>query len=650
MSSAVLSAQRVRSPSIEKRSSSSFRGTTPGKGVRFAVAAAILLGAWTVSGMGPDEVEVRWSLQDGDLAVWKSSSLPVEGTDEKQLLPPRKYLGLFGHHVDEEKGARYPVRSVRDIPADLALQVPLGRVRKGNTFQLHVRYDDSQALPYEAHLKGKVVKIAEGKCRVRGSLSVGPVKDLGRSRLLALRSFQGTFDTLFDGERGVVETSEVRILPQAGEKKGRKRGKGLLRLTEVVQGVRLELKEIRRREPDLDWRKEIDESIRKGAAWLKKWQKEKKDQGGPLRQLATSQGADCLAALTLLASGIPRDDPIVESLFEDIRKHEWRQTYEISLGLMAMEAYLREDPEDQQTRARGPRKKDLKWMKEMTRRLLKNAHRRRDGWDWGYGRGTDWADLSNTQYAALGLFAAWRAGVEIEPKVWANLALGVLRYQCDGDGGDPVPLRIVREGEVGGDTQAEERKERGQKTRERKRRPGEGSRERKTVPARGFGYKPGRMGAYGSMTVGGIATLQIVLEVLDTGKGPRLAPKLAGDVREAIEQGWAWMAKNWLIQGNPGRVTRWPLYYLYGLERAGVLCRVHSVNGREWYAEGASWLASTQEEDGSWSEAARTQTCFALLFLKQSTRLEPVEPVDPRKTRERPRRKTPERKKKSRRR
>ena len=667
MSFTALSVRRSSSPSLEKSSPSDSRASPTSRMLRVLALGALLFCAWIASGAAPDEVQARWSLQEGDLAVWKISPIPVEKNEKIPALIRGRFAGIFGYQIDDEVGARFPVQSVLDIPLDLALKVPLGRVKKGRVLDLDLRYDDKEDIPCKAELRGKVVKVQDGKFRFRGAFSVDPVKDFGRSGVIAPESFQGTFDTLFDGERGVVETSTVRILPQKGKKRRRNPGKRISRLRDEVHGVRLELKEIRRREPHLAWRKETDESIRKGVVWLKKKYEDAKGRGQPKkrpkgrgqRAMVYFCGWDCLAALTLLASEVPRDDPVVESLIEGICGYDLRQTYDISLGLMALEAYLREEPDGQRTRARRSGKKDLKWMEEMTRRLLKNANRRTDGWDWGYGDGRGSADLSNTQYAALGLFAAWRAGVKISPEVWPNLALGVLRYQSDGE---PVPLHIVREGEEEPVTATEGQKGKGQKTqerkrlpgertRERKRRPGESSQERKRVPASGFGYHASSAASYGSMTVAGIATLQIVLEVLNKEEGPKLAPKLAGQVREAINEGWAWMADNWLIQGNPRGPGLWPLYYLYGLERAGVLCGVHSVNGREWYAEGASWLVSTQEEDGSWTGGGHVvDTCFALLFLKQSTRLEPLEPlepVDPKKTREGPRRKTPERKRRS---
>jgi hypothetical protein len=75
----------------------------------------------------------------------------------------------------------------------------------------------------------------------------------------------------------------------------------------------------------------------------------------------------------------------------------------------------------------------------------------------------------------------------------------------------------------------------------------------------------------------------------------------------------------------------WYYYYLYGLERAGVLTGTEVFGRREWYPEGAQALLRMQGGNGSWDNDA-WNTCFAILFLKRATRpLEDVASVDYRK-------------------
>jgi hypothetical protein len=66
------------------------------------------------------------------------------------------------------------------------------------------------------------------------------------------------------------------------------------------------------------------------------------------------------------------------------------------------------------------------------------------------------------------------------------------------------------------------------------------------------------------------------------------------------------------------------LYFLWTVERVGVLYNLPSIHGKEWYPWGASEILAQQEEDGSWNCGGYggaipvTDTCFALLFLQRA--------------------------------
>jgi hypothetical protein len=96
--------------------------------------------------------------------------------------------------------------------------------------------------------------------------------------------------------------------------------------------------------------------------------------------------------------------------------------------------------------------------------------------------------------------------------------------------------------------------------------------------------------------------------------------KKKGD--QSIRDGCAWLAKNFTVTGNPG-YGAWHYYYLYGLERAGVLSLVRLFGKNDWYEKGVNYLLGAQQGNGSWPGTGNcsdlSNTCFALLFLKRAT-------------------------------
>jgi hypothetical protein len=81
--------------------------------------------------------------------------------------------------------------------------------------------------------------------------------------------------------------------------------------------------------------------------------------------------------------------------------------------------------------------------------------------------------------------------------------------------------------------------------------------------------------------------------------------------------GMAWLTKHYAITKN--------YYYLYALERAGMLYGTEAFGTHGWYFEGAGFIVGDQNPDGSWGHRTKTEedtwdTCFAILFLKRATR------------------------------
>jgi hypothetical protein len=61
------------------------------------------------------------------------------------------------------------------------------------------------------------------------------------------------------------------------------------------------------------------------------------------------------------------------------------------------------------------------------------------------------------------------------------------------------------------------------------------------------------------------------------------------------------------------------LYWLWSVERVGVIYSLPTIGGKDWYAWGAGLLVAAQADDGSWygGQGHVVDTCFALLFLQR---------------------------------
>ena len=212
--------------------------------------------------------------------------------------------------------------------------------------------------------------------------------------------------------------------------------------------------------------------------------------------------------------------------------------------------------------------------------------------------GPDEGDNSNSQYAALGLRACHDAGIVLpresilRARAWWRLSM--------------------QEEEVKG-------------------RPAVATGPEGAMPPAGWcyggrthGHKP-----YGTMTAGAVGSLAICGFLLGE-KNP---------LKEvAVLRGLAWMGREFTVSANPGppehspNNTAWMTsYWLYAMERAGILAGVDTMGGHKWYPEGVKFLLQQQKGDGSWLGAmphpdrpvelnAVWDTCFAILFLKRATR------------------------------
>lgn len=322
-----------------------------------------------------------------------------------------------------------------------------------------------------------------------------------------------------------------------------------------------------------------------------------------------------LAYHTLRVCGVRRDDPDAVATWEALRREyatarsAGLRTYSAALFAMAVAEHgdpLPRPEGEQTTRLSAA---DAAWMRDLVA-FLEAAQNKDGGWSYGdFGvRGRAY-DHSNTQYALLGLKAAARCGVPVQARTWKSALTHFLALQ-EPDG--PTVARYdatVRNGKA---TRAA---------------PAVADR------ARGWGYVANDA-SYGSMTAGAVASVVICRsELLGS---PHLPPKVDKDAEASIRDGLAWIGANFTVRTNPGNGSMagpgWHYYYLYAVERAGVLAAVEWMADRDWYGEGAEYLVGAQRPSGAWSQWTRgagrvddatadtlVTTCFALLFLKKGT-------------------------------
>src|SRR6185436_10116322 len=185
-------------------------------------------------------------------------------------------------------------------------------------------------------------------------------------------------------------------------------------------------------------------------------------------------------------------------------------------------------------------------------------------------------DLSNTQFALLGLKACADAGIEIPKETWGAALAYVLAAQ---------------------------------------------------FPDGGWGYFfAGKQDSvsYAAMTCAGVASIAICRHALNQ-KEPSKDPA----VKAAM--GWLGLAfsadKNAKVeQSTTADSLRWHYYYLYSIERVGQIMKVETLGKQKWYPAGAKFLLDKQKKDGSWwtgiegewkaaGDIETADTCFGILFL-----------------------------------
>jgi hypothetical protein len=381
----------------------------------------------------------------------------------------------------------------------------------------------------------------------------------------------------------------------------------------------------------------VDAAIKKGVEYLKS---KNADFLNTINHVDRQMSDAELVLLTYVTADVPVTDPAAKELFDDMMKRKLEATYCVSLQAMVLEEV--------------DRVKHQHRIAQCAQFLVDNQSAQ--GF-WGYGEPTQAVenltpttapnpvatqpkgarvyedsgvsmgkikpkvkhriaikksrdgtanDNSNSQYAALGMRACHDSGIVI-PKDVTTLSIKWIRG-CQKNESNVKAEGLDLDNKISGGTG-----------------PGSTVAGFRVVAApQGWCYRDhDDHKAYGSMTAGSIGSLCIWLYINDNDEGRNKSWKRDKNVHEGLQ----WVNKNFSVTFNPGpyehagmeeNSQHWYHYYLYALERVGMLYGTETIGSHEWYPEGAKELLNTQKDDGSWENARNT--CFAILFLKRATR------------------------------
>jgi hypothetical protein len=371
----------------------------------------------------------------------------------------------------------------------------------------------------------------------------------------------------------------------------------------------------------------VNQALDKGIAYLKR-----KQQGnGTWTNNGHAIGYAALPGLTLLECGVKSDDPVVHKAAAFVRNNcgDLGATYEIALAALFLDRLgaaqdrpliqklalrlvagqggdggwnyrcpvltqdqhktflhlleqlrpaLRADLMPPIAEGSSPEKPTKPQTPKMTKEkrsklpaVLKDVPALQDRLDIKAGRRGGTSDNSNSQFAILALWAAQRQGVAVE----RPLALVAQRYRpCQNQDG-------------------------------------------------GWGYHSGgsvRTETTPSMTCVGLLGLAVGHGLARDGVSDQQSVE-DPQIQEALEALGNHIGEP---TGRSDHIQQDNLYFLWSLERVGVLYGLRAIAGKDWYAWGAEMLVANQLNEGKWQSGGyhgatpTLDTCFALLFLKRA--------------------------------
>jgi hypothetical protein len=386
----------------------------------------------------------------------------------------------------------------------------------------------------------------------------------------------------------------------------------------------------------------VDRAIDRGVAYLKSVQLKAGDFSGKIPG-GHFVGECALPAYALLEAGVPANDPVIRKAAVYLRPRVplTRQTYDLALAILFFD------------RLGDPKDKVLIQMCAL--RLIAGQHRT-GGWSYGcpvlddqnaqdlldtlaklnkrrtektptraqalegmtvplalqgltvFQSGAQLAqqmrnlattdpkimgltDNSNTQFGLLGLWAARRHDVAVEPA----LEIAVEHF------------------------------------------------ERTQVFPSGF-WLYGKLGDYGHPSRDSMACVGLIALAIGRGLKIPTPGSPAPDQKDVhVLRGLAYLSRQMFPPRGTMKKRAAPqeVYFLWSLERVGMLFNLPDIAGKDWYRWGAESLVTNQIRDGSWADIAQERsvpkcaygrtlcTAFALLFLKRSHPMKDLTPKLP---------------------
>jgi hypothetical protein len=226
-----------------------------------------------------------------------------------------------------------------------------------------------------------------------------------------------------------------------------------------------------------------------------------------------------------------------------------RATYSRALRISALAVYDR--PED-----RAVLQKDAEWLMKTS---MNGAYTYGKPPESTTRASNNW-DNSNSQYGALGIWAATEAGFRAPANYWTDVENHWIDSQTHSGG---------------------------------------------------WGYGPGAQSATLAMTAAGISSLFVAREQLGTTPNtPESAP-----LPRAIQRGLEWLDE----ADHAVEIHAHRGYTLYGLERAGLASGYKFFGKHDWYLTLAARAIEEQRDDGHWDggDGAMAETAFTVLFLSR---------------------------------